>query len=201
MSENRSSGEIAIGVVPHLLSFIACELCKYGFMLAYERGLSDLKGLIEPDSISEADIDLLETVDDEVIKILVQSIDRTLSCMKTYMIINNLDEFEVMEDDEYNQAASDIYHIYIIEWENKDYEQTLVNLNAMYFSVQLLIYHATQLLSKDDLEKDFFIEYEKFFDILNSIFNADEPDPNKNVALLNDLIIELNDDLLLIDKI
>jgi hypothetical protein len=200
MSEDHLPKEAPVGIIPHVLSFIACELCKYGFMLAYERGLSDLKGLIEPDSISEADIDLLEVVDDEVIKVLVKSIDKTLTCMKTFIIINNLDEFEVMENDEYNQIASDIYHLYIIDWENKNYEQTVVNLNAMYFSIQLLIYHATQLIFHDDVDIP-FIEYEKFFDILSSIFAAEEPDKNKNVALLNDLIIDLNDDLLFIDKI
>lgn len=200
MSEDNLSQKAPAGVIPHLLSFIACELCKYGFMLGYERGLSDLKGLIEPDSLSEADIDLLEVLDDSVIKVLVKSIDTTLTCMKTFIMINNLDEFEVMEDDDYNQIASDIYHLYIIDWENNNYEQTLVNLNAMYFSIQLLIYHATQLIIHEDVDIP-FIEYDKFFDILSSICTSEEPDPNKNVALLNDLIIDLNDDLLFIDKI
>lgn len=200
MSEDNLSQKAPVGVIPHILSFIACELCKYGFMLGHERGLSDLKGLIAPDSISDADIDLLEALDDEVIQVLVKSIDKTLTCMKTFIIINNLDEFEVMDDDEYNQIASDIYHLYIINWENKNYEQTVINLNAMYFSIQLLVYHATQLIVSDDVDIP-FVEYDKFFDILSSIFTAEERNQNKNVALLNDLIVDLNDDLLFIDKI
>lgn len=200
MSDYESPRENPLGVIPHLLSFIACELCKYGFMLAHERGLSDLKGLIEPDSVSEADIDLLEVLDDEVIKVLVKSIDKTLTCMKTFMIINNLDEFEVMDNEAYNQIASNIYHLYIIDWDNKDYDQIVVNLNAMYFSIQLLIYHGTQLIFHGDTDIP-FIEYEKFFDILSSIFSAEGSDSDKNIAILNDLIIDLNDDLLFIDKI
>lgn len=200
MSEQESNKATIIGIIPHVLSFIACELCKYGFLLAYERGLSDLKDLIEPDSISEADIDLLDTVDDDVVRYIVKSIDSTLSCMKTFMLINNLDEFEVMEDDEFNQLASNIYHIYMIDWENKNYEQTLANLHTVYFCLQIFIYHTIKMIVENDVDAE-FVEYERFFDILSEIVKSEQADDDKNIDLLNGLIVTLNDDLLKIDKV
>ena len=86
------------GLVPHVLSFIVSEFCKYGFLLAYEKDLSDLKGLIEPDSIAAEDFELLDAVDDEVVQLLLRSIDKVINCSKTFFLINNLDELEVMED-------------------------------------------------------------------------------------------------------
>lgn len=72
------------GLVPHVLSFIVSEFCKYGFLIAYEKDLSDLKGLIEPDSIAAEDFELLEAVDDKVVQLLLQSIDKVVECSKTF---------------------------------------------------------------------------------------------------------------------
>jgi hypothetical protein len=189
------------GLVPHVLSFIVSEFCKYGFLLAYEKELSDLKGLIEPDSIAAEDFELLEAVDDEVVQLLLRSIDKVISCSKTFFLINDLDEFEVMENEEYNQLASDNYYIYIIEWENKNYNDLLINLNAVYFTVARLLYHtATQLRLKEiELPDEFYDDefLDKYSELLDQKVHAND----KNVALLYDLIADLNVDLLDIDRL
>lgn len=189
------------GLVPHVLSFIVSEYCKYGFLLAYEKDLSDLKGLIEPDSIAAEDFELLEAVDDEVVQLLLNSIDKVITCSKTFFMINNLDELEVMENEEYNQLASDNYYIYIIDWENKDYEDVLVNLNAVYFTIARLLYHtASQLrLQEIELPDEFYDDefLDKYSDLLDHKVHTDD----KNVALLYDLIADLNADLLDIDRL
>lgn len=189
------------GLVPHVLSFIVSEYCKYGFLLAYEKDLSDLKGLIEPDSIAAEDFELLEAVDDEVVQLLLNSIDKVINCSKTFFMINNLDEFEVMENEEYNQLASDNYYIYIIDWENKDYNDVLINLNAVYFTIARLLYHtASQLRLKEiELPDEFYDDefLDKYSDLLDHKVIAND----KNVALLYDLIADLNADLLDIDRL
>lgn len=189
------------GLVPHVLSFIVSEYCKYGFLLAYERELSDLKGLIEPDSIAAEDFELLESVDDEVVQLLLNSIDKVITCSKTFFMINNLDEFEVMENDRYNQLASDNYYIYIIEWENKDYNDVLINLNAVYFTIARLLHHtATQLkLNEIELPDEFYGD--EFLDLYSDLLDRKVIAEDKNVALLYDLIAELNTDLLEIDRL
>ena len=189
------------GLVPHVLSFIVSEFCKYGFLLAYEKDLSDLKGLIEPDSIAAEDFELLDAVDDEVVQLLLRSIDKVINCSKTFFLINNLDELEVMENEEYNQLASDNYYIYIIEWENKDYDDVLVNLNAVYFTISRLLYHtATQLrMGQIELPDEFYDD--EFLDKYTELLNQSLQTNDKNVDLLYDLIADLNTDLLDIDKI
>lgn len=189
------------GLVPHVLSFIISEFCKYGFLLAYEKDLSDLKGLIEPDSIAAEDFELLEAVDDQVVQLLLRSIDKLINCSKAFLLINNLDEFEVMENEEYSQLASDNYYIYIIEWENEVYEDMLINLKAVYFTIARLLYHtATQLKIKevelpDEYYDDEFLD--KYFELLDQKVYTDD----KNVGLLYDLIVDLNLDLLEIDRL
>lgn len=189
------------GLVPHVLAFIVSEFCKYGFLLAYEKDLSDLKGLVEPDSIAEEDFELLEAVDDPVVQLLLRSIDKVISCSKTFLLINDLDEFEVMENEEYNQLASDNYYIYIIEWENKNYEDLLTNLNAVYFTIARLLYHtAIQLQCKEvELPDEFYND--EFIDKYAELLDQEVYTDDKNVELLYDLIADLNLDLLEIDRL
>ncbi|NRF40530.1 hypothetical protein [Pedobacter foliorum] len=188
------------GLVPHVLSFVINELCKNGFMIAYEKDLSDLKGLIEPDSISPDDLELLEAVDDEVVRILLSSIDKVVKCSQTYFLINNLDEMEVMENEEYSLLASDNYYAYIIDWESKSYKDLLYNLNAVYFSISQLLYHTTCQIKLDEVEipDEMYDEFiDKYSELLRGNFDPDD----KNISLLYSLIIELNNDLSDIDNL
>jgi hypothetical protein len=188
------------GLVPHVLSFVINELCKNGFMIAYEKDLSDLKGLIEPDSISPDDFELLEAVDDDVVRVLLSSIDKVIKCSKTYFLINNLDEMEVMENEEYNLLASDNYYTYIIDWESKSYKDLLYNLNAVYFSISQLLYHTTCQIKLDEVEipEEMYDEFlDKYSDLLRGKLAPDD----KNISLLYDLIIDLNTDLANIDRL
>jgi len=188
------------GLVPHVLSFVINELCKNGFMIAYEKDLSDLKGLIEPDSISSDDFELLEAVDDEVVRVLLSSIDKVVKCSQTYFLINNLDELEVMENEEYSLLASDNYYAYIIDWESKSYKDLLYNLNAVYFSISQLLYHTTCQIKLNDVEipDEIYDEFiDKYSDLLRGKFDPDD----KNISLLYSLIIDLNSDLAEIDNL
>ncbi|WP_316818777.1 hypothetical protein [Pedobacter nyackensis] len=189
------------GLVPHVLSFIVSEYCKYGFLLAYEKDLSDLKGLIEPDSIAAEDFELLEAVDDPVVKLLLRSIDKVINCSKTFFLINNLDEFEVMENEEYCQLASDNYYLYIIEWESKDYQDVLINLNAVYFTIARLLYHTASQLRRHQIELPDEFYDDEFLDKYGDLLDQKIYDDDKNVTLLYDLIADLNMDLLDIDRL
>lgn len=187
------------GLVPHVLSFIINELCKNGFMIAFENDLSDLKGLIEPDSISPDDFELLDSVDDDVVRILLSSVDKVIKCSKTYLLINNLDELEVMENEEYNLLASDNYYAYIIDWESKSYKDLVYNLNAVYFSISQLLYHTSCQIKLNEVEipEEMYDEFlDKYSDLLRGRLNPTD----KNISLLYDLIIDLNTDLSDIDS-
>jgi len=188
------------GLVPHVLSHIISEYCKNGFMLAYEKGLSDLKGLVPADSIAPDDFELLESVGDPVINILLNSIDKVIDCSRTYFLINNLDELEIMENEEYNQLASDNVFSYIIEWETKNYKDVLDNLNTVYFSIAQLLYHTACQIRLDsvDIPEEMYDEFlDKYSDLLlQKVYSS-----NKNIDLLYDLIFVLNEDLLEIDRI
>ena len=188
------------GLVPHVLSFIINELCKYGFLLAYESDLSDLKGLVDADSISPDDFELLEAVDDEVVQILLNSVEKVINCSKAYLLINNLDEVEVMENEEYNMLASDNYFTYIIDWDNKSYNDLLVNLNSVYFSISQLLYHTTCQIKLDKVEVPDEV-YEEFLDNYSDILGEKLHSDDKNISLIFDLIVGLNADLFKIDKL
>ncbi|WP_276088942.1 hypothetical protein [Pedobacter sp. JY14-1] len=188
------------GVFPHVLNHVIFELCRNGFILAFEKGLSDLKGLVPADSMDEDDFELLESVNDPVVNLLLASIEKVIRCAKTYYMINNLDELEIMENEEYNELASDSFYIYIMEWDSKSYEDVLFNLNIVYLSISQLLYHMSRQIELDSIEVPEEI-YEEFLAKSDELLNGTLPADDKNVRLLYDLIISLNEDLLEIDKI
>ena len=192
--------EIIIGSVPHTLGFVVNELSKNAFILAFEGDLADLKGLVDPESIAADDFELLDDVDDPVVQLLLVSVDRVITCMTTYYLINGLDELETMENEIYNEVASDYFYAYIINWESKNYEEMLVNLNAVYLSIAQLLYHASCQLGLKLIELPDHI-YDDFFEMYAKFCKEEMPSENKNISLLYELIHHLNGDLLNIDKL
>lgn len=192
--------EIIIGSVPHTLGFVVNELSKNAFILAFEGDLADLKGLVDPESIAADDFELLDDVDDPVVQLLLVSVDRVITCMTTYYLINGLDELETMENEIYNEVASDYFYAYIINWESKNYEEMLVNLNAVYLSIAQLLYHASCQLELKLIELPDHI-YDDFFEMYAKFCKEEMPSENKNISLLYELIHHLNGDLLNIDKL
>jgi len=189
------------GLVPHVLGFIISEYCKYGFLLAYEKDLSDLKGLVNPDSPAAEDLELLEAVDDRAVHLLLCSINKVADCLKTFYLINNMDEFEVMENEDYHQLASDNYNIYIIEWESKGYQDVLINLNAVYFTIARLLYHTATQVRRNEIELPDEFYDDEFLDKYTELLDQKVYANDKNVALLYDLIADLNTDLLEIERL
>jgi hypothetical protein len=192
--------EAIIGSIPHTLGFVVNELSKNAFILAFEGDLADLKGLVDPESIAPDDFELLEEVNDPVVQLLLVSVDRVITCMTTYYMINGLDELEVMEDEAYNEIASDYFFAYIIDWESKNYRDMLINLNAVYLSIAQLLYHATCQLDLKVIEVPDHI-YDDFFEHYTNFCMGEVESDNKNISLLNGLIHHLNQDLLKIDQL
>lgn len=192
--------EAIIGSVPHTLGFVVNELSKNAFLLAFEGDLADLKGLVDPESIAADDFELLDDVNDPVVQLILVSVDRVITCMTTYYLINSLDELETMENESYNEVASDYFYAYIIDWESKNYKEMLVNLNAVYLSIAQLLYHATCQLELNVIDVPDEI-YDDFFEKYGSFCMEEVPSDDKNISLLYDLIHHMNRDLLNIDKL
>lgn len=200
MSSKKYTEDHYIGLTAQVLSYISIKLCEYGYLLAFEKELPDLKGLVELDTISNADFELLETLQDPAVKIVVHSIHTVEECLRNFMLINNLDEFEVLDNEEYRELAADSFFAYIIEWEGETYTDILNDLNGVYYNIYQLLYHTTRQISLQEM--DIFDQvYDEFFDVIEDLFENGIPTDNKNIALLHQLICELAQDEVLLDQI
>lgn len=199
--EQHSDEKILLGVVSHVLSFTLSEFCKYGYLLAFEKDLSDLKGLVDAASMYENDYEVLEGVGDPAVKLLLESSDKVFHCIKTYLMINSLDELEVMNNEEYNQHASDNYNYYVNEHSGQDYASLLEDTCHLYFSLMHMLYHTCcqlglgQINLPDELFDDF---YTGFLDVIDG---CGVPARDKNVSLLYDLLAGLNQDMRRMEKL
>nr|WP_199075701.1 hypothetical protein [Pedobacter sp. ASV19] len=193
--EQPNEEDVLLGVVSHVLSFTLGEFCKYGYLLAFEKDLSDLKGLVDAASMYENDYEVLEGVKDPAVQLLLQSSDKVFNCIKTYLMINSLDEFEVMTNEEFNQHASNNYHFYVDQPLGQSYKELMEETCHLYFSLMHMIYHTCcQLdLGRIDLPDELFDDfYTGFLDVIDG---CRTPTEDKNIKLLYDLLFELNQDM------
>lgn len=189
-----------IGMTAQVLSFISIKLCEYGYLLAFEKELPDLKGLVELDTISNADFELLETLQDPAVKIVVHSIHQVEDCLKNFILINNLDEYEILDNEEYRELAADSFFAYVIEFDGQTYTDILNDLNGVYYNIYQLLYHTTRQISLQQM--DIFDQvYDEFFEIIEDLLGNKIETDNKNIALLYHLINTLAKDEILLDNI
>jgi hypothetical protein len=198
--KERDNEEILLGMVSHILSFTIGEFCKYGYTLSFERELADLKGLVRADSIYENDLELLASIKDPPVKLLLRSIHKVADHLKTYFLINQLDEMEVMLDEQCHQHASDNFYYYVNEGIGTNYKMMLLETHDLYFSVMHMIFHtAYQLRLKEvDLPEEIFDTF--YFDFLD-VLDCNLKTEDKNIQLLYDLIVEINDDAIALGRL
>lgn len=193
MPHKKHTEDQFIGMVAQILSFISIKFCEYGYLLAFEKELPDLKGLVELDSVSNADFELLETLEDPAIKVVVRSIQHVEDCLRNYLMINGLDEYEVLDNEEYRELAADSFFSYMVDFEGNTYKDVINDLSGLYYSIYQLLYHTTRQLILQEMEI-FDQVFEEFFEIADELMaNRIETD-DKNVALLHNLISTLYDD-------
>jgi len=193
MPHKKHTEDQFIGMVAQILSFISIKFCEYGYLLAFEKELPDLKGLVELDSISNADFELLETLEDPAIKVVVRSIQHVEDCLKNYIMINGLDEYEVLDNEEYRALAADSFFSYIIDFEGSTYKDVRNDLSGLYYSIYQLLYHTTQQLILQEMEI-FDRVFDEFFEIADDLMANKIETDDKNVTLLYDLISLLYED-------
>jgi len=193
MSDKKYTEDQFIGMIAQILSFVSIKFCEYGYLLAFEKELPDLKGLVELDTISNADFELLETLEDPAVKVVVKSIHKVEECLKSYMLINNLDEYEVLDSEEFRELAADVFFAYMIDYEGQTYTDVLNDLNGLYYNIYQLLYHATRQLVLKEMEI-YDQVYDEFFEIVDDLLANKLETDNKNVALLHNLITALVED-------
>ena len=184
------------GSILHVLNFMIRELLKQCFKLAFKKELSDLKGLVRPDSICYVteegyvccgvELELLEILDDEPIKQMLVSIDQILDCIDRYLMINNLDMEELLEEQIHEQNAYESISIYVYKQKcNGSYKTICKNINAVYLTFEQVLYHCAHQFIRGKL--DVFDGAFDFFWEQNDRLETDD----QNALLLLDLMKSL----------
>lgn len=180
-----------------MMNFCVCHLLEYGFHLAFEKGLSDLKGLVEPGGICDTDengrgcwdieIELLSLQDDEAITCLLQSVESIANAAQTFRILNGLAMEEVIFEEQYFEQAAQSF--FLFSWfENKDgtYEEKLWESMALYHCLDRVLIGCQMQLIENSI--DVYEEVDDYNFAANSNKNIAE---RKNVELLDDLAGQL----------
>lgn len=193
----QSQEEVIKGSIVHVLNFIALRMMTTAFAMAFEGELSNMKEFMSPEDRADiyeghligyvdTEIALLETIEDIGVKTVTASMQRIFDCVNTYLLINNLDVMEIMEDPIYMDLASTIYVEDPINLEaNYATHVELETLNFFYYNlaiwrcIQMLLTNQTE---SEENEMDIFMD--QYYDFESEELTSED----KNIALLYDLM-------------
>lgn len=189
----------------HSMNFVVCRLMEECFFLAFEKELSDLKGLVKANSYCEADetitvldveLSLLDVLDDPVIKVLMGSVHRVLECSRTFRMINGLESFDLIGDDKCYDFAAGLYYSYDTDEadEEKGYGDRLYALYSHYMIFQMVLSHCACLFMFKKLEA--YKEADAiYFDRTDDLFEDKIETEDRNARLLLSLVAGLQEDI------
>lgn len=191
----KSQNEIIIGSIVHIIDCIGRRMMETAFALAYEGELSDMKAYRSPKEYIEKggevelicldlEIELLNSLSDEGVKIVVASMQLVYEFKRVYLLINNLDLIEVLLDDDCAELSYKIYGETALD-PSLNYDQQKKEEEYNYFWYNLSIWRCIKMIlynriNFDDDQDEFSEEYYDFC-------QQDLTSENKNAALLYDL--------------
>lgn len=189
----------------HLMNFMMCQIIGYAFRFAFETELADLKELVHPDSFCEMESDgkpgsielelnLLETLDDPAVRIMLDSMERIISCRDMLALVNNLDLDNLLSDLLAIQLAENICNeSNEVPRDMGGYKALLRGTTEFYYELVFQVYLCAEMFNTRTLHVITDETVERFCrqhgDIMLEELTADD----KNVDLLYKLMIELND--------
>lgn len=145
--------------IVHTLNNLVIELLREAYQLAMLDELKSLDGLIDTrldkwmrsdDAqliVLDDDLDVLATVEDPAIKVVLESIYTILNYNKTFQILQDIDLDLALADDEASSEAANVLSTYIVELSNgSTYEDFKYNIVMCYTSVGIILYHCIMQL-------------------------------------------------------
>jgi hypothetical protein len=199
------------GTTYHTLNYIVLDLMGYCFRLAFEKELGDLKGLVDPDSICglmddgtpgdwDVEYELLDNLEDEAVKLLMNSIKRLIECREVLRMINNLEAEEVVTDE---YAIDEATHIcWCADFEqpkDESYTEMVLGTALMYTNFHYRLFVCAFMFMQNKVDVDDEEMCAALDDNLADILNDRMVTEDKNARLLLDLIQDLNGHERLID--
>lgn len=149
----------------HTLNYLVIELMRRAYQLAMTDELKNLDGLVdtrldkwmrsdeEELIVIDDDMELLSTVEDPYVKIVVESMNKILENNKIFQMLQNMDFEDALRDTEATQEAAGILSTYILKLSDEDnYKDIMDDLDACYTSVFIILYHCIMMLDLDRTE-------------------------------------------------
>ena len=199
------------GIAYHTLNFMVCDLMAWCFRLAFEKELDDLKGLVEPDSICgladddtpgtwDVELELLTTLDDKAVVLLMDSITCLIEARETYRIMNGLDIDEIVLDGQSIDGARNICCCAdFIPGDDENYNRLVLLTEVMFTNFYYRLYVCAFMFMEGTVD----VDEEEVQDELDKnhhlIMEESMVTGDHNVRLLLDLIKQLTGHCSLMD--
>ncbi|ACU03313.1 hypothetical protein [Pedobacter heparinus] len=189
----------------HLMNFMMMQIIGYCFRLAFEKELSDLKGLVHPDSFCEMEndkrggidieLELLDALEDESNRVLLDSIHRIVNCRNVLAMINNIDPEKALVDKLAIQYANNIHEFGEIMPEDcSDYNTLVLWGYELYMDMFYQLYLCSEMFNQGTTNVVTKKAYDEFNAALDQLMMGNLVPENKNAQLLLGLIEDLQED-------
>ncbi|RZK71587.1 MAG: hypothetical protein EOO85_19925 [Pedobacter sp.] len=197
LTENKASEEkeafspFILGSIAHALTFLIFDMISFALYISLERELADLKGIIDPkkfvnindEGIGNWDVEaeLLENLDDPIIKVLIGAMAAIVETANSFSNINALDWDVLFFDKEaINQASEAVDIMGAFEATGKTDEDIIDDCYCYY---SFLDYAISMMILR--IKYNTVDIYERDNEMYDDDFVTDSD--GVNVHLLNDL--------------
>ena len=177
------------------LSYANHYFFTYGMKLAMERELADLKGIVKPETNTGSEFTILESLDDEVIKLILDAIVLSDELIRQLLKQNNLKKHLVVEDDECQELASELYADIRYDLEPDTYNEILIELDVFFYQMILILYLLYRIYIDDPIDLEEGDNYRRLQDEFHDpqyVRSIKIEGEDANLSMVFEFILKIN---------
>lgn len=137
-----------------VMALMQSELIKLGMRLALENELSEWKGKVDPEALKPDEFDLLNHLEEPIVKCLVETKDLIADAMGNWIRLTRVNDEQAFANDAALELAQDLFYAYTMPLEETEYEQILFDLSFLYLSLCYIPQVAAYLAMTGTLDLD-----------------------------------------------
>jgi hypothetical protein len=118
-----------------VMALMQSELIKLSMRLALENELAEWKGKLDPEDLKPDDFDLLNPLEEPIVKCMVQTRDLIAAIMGDWIRLTGVDDDEAFANDAAVELAQELFYGYLLPLDQTTHELILYDVDFLYISL------------------------------------------------------------------
>lgn len=144
-----------------VMALMQSELIKLSMRLALQNELVEWKGKLDPEALKPEEFDLLNDLEEPIVKCLVQTRDLIAAVMGDWIRLTKINEEQAFANVAAVELAQNLFYSYLLPLDQVKYDQILCDVDFLYVSICYIPKVAACLVmtGEVDLEGDCYDDF------------------------------------------